>query len=48
MLVFIDALGPLVTYSLVDITTMHVVLSRGDPYYVSLLPFVSAILPDRL
>ncbi|KAK4798429.1 hypothetical protein SAY86_030755 [Trapa natans] len=41
-----DSTGSLVIYAPVDIVSMNVVLSGGDPDYVALLPSGFAILPD--
>lgn len=41
-----DSTGSYVIYAPVDIVSMNVVLSGGDPDYVALLPSGFAILPD--
>ncbi|XP_051135177.1 homeobox-leucine zipper protein MERISTEM L1-like [Andrographis paniculata] len=41
-----DSTGSYVVYAPVDIVSMNVVLSGGDPDYVALLPSGFAILPD--
>ncbi|KAI3741060.1 hypothetical protein L1987_58727 [Smallanthus sonchifolius] len=41
-----DSTGSYVVYAPVDIASMNVVLSGGDPDYVALLPSGFAILPD--
>ncbi|KAI3823887.1 hypothetical protein L1987_05332 [Smallanthus sonchifolius] len=41
-----DSTGSYVIYAPVDISSMNVVLSGGDPDYVALLPSGFAILPD--
>lgn len=41
-----DSTGSYVIYAPVDIASMNVVLSGGDPDYVALLPSGFAILPD--
>ena len=41
-----DATGSYIIYAPVDIASMNVVLSGGDPAYVALLPSGFAILPD--
>ncbi|GJY92156.1 homeobox-leucine zipper protein meristem L1-like protein [Tanacetum coccineum] len=41
-----DATGSFIIYAPVDIASMNVVLSGGDPAYVALLPSGFAILPD--
>nr|GEW36610.1 homeobox-leucine zipper protein meristem L1-like [Tanacetum cinerariifolium] len=41
-----DATGSFIIYAPVDIASMNIVLSGGDPAYVALLPSGFAILPD--
>lgn len=41
-----DSTGSYVVYAPVDIVSMNVVLSGGDPDYVALLPSGFSILPD--